>query len=389
MALQSLLGSVGFLTVAVALCLTAGASESLAADAVAPTTLWVYVGGKDGIYRGRLDLKTGKLTELTVAAKLANPSFQVIHPGGGFLYSVVEAGRFEGTKGGGVVAMSIAKGTGELTELNRRPSGGAWPCHLTVSPSGRWLLGANYGGGNVFVLPIGADGKLGERTALVQHRGKSVDPKRQTAPHAHSINLDAPGRFAFAADLGLDQVLIYRLDPAKGTLTPHEPAFAATAPGAGPRHLAMHPAGKWAYVINELNSTVAAYAYDADKGTLTEIQTVTTLPKNHTGRNSCAEVQVHPSGKFLYGSNRGHDSIAIFAVDTHRGTLRATAHEPVGGKWPRNFRIDPTGAYLISANRHTNNVVVFRIDGATGALKPTGQAVEVPAPSCVKFLAPR
>ncbi|MGB2821626.1 MAG: lactonase family protein, partial [Phycisphaerae bacterium] len=260
------------------------------------------------------------------------------------------------------------------------------PCHITVSREGKCLLGANYGGGSVFVLPIGPDGRLGERTAFVQHKGRSVHPRRQAAPHAHSINLDAAGRFAFAADLGLDKVLVYRFDAAKGTLVPHDPAFAATAPGAGPRHFAMHPCGKWAYVINELNSTVTAFAYDAAKGALTAMQTISTLPDGFTGANSCAEVQVHPSGKFLYGSNRGHESIAIFTIEAGTGRLRSLGQEPTQGKHPRNFSIDPTGTYLLAANRDTGNVVVFGIDGGTGALKATGHTVKAPGPSCVKMM---
>jgi len=274
-----------------------------------------------------------------------------------------------------------------LTPLNQQSSGGAAPCHISLDREGKWLLGANYSGGSVFVLPIGEDGKLGEATALVKHEGRSVDPRRQTAPHAHSINLGPAGRFAFAADLGLDKVLIYRFDAAKGTLTPNDPPFAAAAPGAGPRHFSFHPTGKWAYAINEMNCTVTAYACDAAKGALAPIQSISTLPKGFEGNNSCAEVLVHPLGRFLYGSNRGHDSIAVFAVDAGTGRLTALGHEPTGGKHPRNFRIDPAGKYLLAANRDTNNVVVFGIDAATGGLKPTGHSVSVPGPNCVKMLA--
>jgi len=398
-ALQALHGSLAALVGGIVLCLAAGLGESARAAAPAAEAakgkagagkLLVYVGGRGrgkggAIWRCRLDLATGELTALEVAAELSNPSFLAIHPSRRFLYSVNEAGRFAGKTGGGVSAFSIGTG-GELTPLNAQASGGAWPCHITVSKAGKHLLGANYGGGSVFVLPIGADGRLGERTGFVQHTGRSVDPKRQTAPHAHSINLDPADRFAFAADLGLDKVLIYRFDAARGTLTANDPPFAAAAPGAGPRHFAFHPGGKWAYVINELNSTMSAYAYDAEKGALTHVQTISTLPTGYEGRNSCAEVQAHSSGRFLYGSNRGHDSIAIFAIDARTGKLSSLGHESVRGKWPRNFRLDPTGRYLLAANKHTGNVVVFRIDTRTGGLKPTGHSIRVPAPSCVKIL---
>jgi len=390
----------------VLLCLAGWFGESAVGAAAAPAAarkggaeaaagkLRVYIGGRGrrrggAIYRCRLDLATGAPTAPRVAAEVPNPSFLAIHPSRRFLYCVNEGRGFAGTEGGGVSAFAISPGSGELTLLNQRPSGGAWPCHITLDRQGSYLLGANYGGGSVFVLPIGKDGRLGERTAFIQHTGRGVHPKRQTAPHAHSINLDAANRFAFAADLGLDKILVYRFDAAKGTLAPHEPPFVATAPGAGPRHFAMHPCGKWAYAINELNSTVTAYAYDAARGVLKPVQTVSTLPKGFDGANACAEVLLHPSGKFLYGSNRGHESIAIFAVDAATGKLRGLGQEPTRGKHPRNFRIDPTGAYLLAANRDTSNVVVFRIDGETGALKATGHSVKVPGPACVKMVWPR
>ena len=234
-------------------------------------------------------------------------------------------------------------------------------------------------------LPIGPDGRLGAAAGVVQHKGSSVNKRRQAAPHAHSINLDRANRFAFAADLGADKIFVYRFDAAKAALTPHDPPATALAPGAGPRHFAFHPTGRFAYVINELNSTVTAFAYDPAVGTLKTLQTTTTLPAGFKGANSTAEIQVHPSGRFLYGSNRGHDSLAIFAIDAKSGRLQPLGHQPVGGKTPRNFCIDPTGRYILAANRNTNNVVVFRIDQTTGRLTPTGRSITVPAPVCVKF----
>jgi 6-phosphogluconolactonase len=230
---------------------------------------------------------------------------------------------------------------------------------------------------------------LGEATAFIQHEGSSVDPRRQAGPHAHSINVAPDNRFAFVADLGLDRVMIYRFDPQRGTLEANNPPWASLAPGAGPRHFAFHPSGRSAYVINEMKSTVTAFAYDANRGSLDEIQTVTTLPESFIGNNTTAEVQVHPSGRFLYGSNRGHDSIAVYAIDAETGRLTFVEHESTGGSTPRNFGLDPDGRYLLAANQASDSVVVFRIDAATGALTPTGHSIEVPSPVCVRIVPPR
>ncbi|HJS09091.1 MAG TPA: lactonase family protein, partial [Pirellulales bacterium] len=247
------------------------------------------------------------------------------------------------------------------------------------------VLVANYGGGSVAVLPIDKDGRLRPASSFVQHKGSSVNPKRQEAPHAHSINVDPAGAFAVVADLGLDKVLVYRFDAAAGTLTANDPPHATVSPGAGPRHFAFHPSGRFAYVINEMNSTVTAFAYDAKKGTLSEIDTKSTLPGPQQG-NSTAEVQVHPSGKFLYGSNRGHNSLAIFRIDEKTGALTAAGHQLTGGRTPRNFGIDPTGKFVLAANQGSDSVVVFRVDQETGKLEETGQSIKVPTPVCVKFL---
>jgi 6-phosphogluconolactonase len=300
---------------------------------------------------------------------------------------VGEVSDFAGKKSGGVSAFAIDASTGNLTLLNQQSSGGTGPCHLVVDKAGKNVLVANYGGGSVAVLPIQADGRLSEATCFIQHTGKSVNPRRQEAPHAHSINLDAANNFAFVADLGLDKVLVYRFDAAKGTLTPNDPPAASVAPGAGPRHFAFHPGGRYAYVINEMGNTVTAFNYDAQKGVLTEIQTLSTLPQGYTEVSHTAEVQVHPSGKFLYGSNRGHDSIAVYSIDQNTGRLTLVGISSTQGKTPRNFGIDPTGTFLLAANQDSDNIVVFRIDPQTGELKPTGQVVEVPRPVCVKFVA--
>jgi 6-phosphogluconolactonase len=354
-----------------------------------PDKLWVFIGTytggpSKGIYRCELDLKSGKLSAPVLAAELKSPSFLAIHPSQQFLYAVNEAGGKE--KNGLVSALALDPKTGDLKLLNQESCGGEGPCHIVVDKKGKDVLVANYAGGSAAVLPVGADGKLGKRTGFAQHSGSSVNKSRQEAPHAHSINLDPADRFAFVADLGLDKVMIYRFDADKGTITPNEPPFAAVAPGAGPRHFAFHPSGRFAYVINELDSTITAFAYDPQKGALTTLQTVPTLPKDFKGENTTAEVVVHPSGKFLYGSNRGHDSIAVFTVDEQTGKLTPAGHQAENIKTPRNFAVDPTGTFVIVANQGSGSMVVFRVNQKTGALEPTGQTVQVPAPVCVRMV---
>lgn len=376
-----LLGFAGFLTLH-------GAAR---ADEKAPSRLRVYVGtytqgtGSEGIYLLELDLASGALTSKGAVASLVNPSFLAIAPNRRFLYAVNEVGNFGGKKTGAVTAFAIDPATGKLTQLNQQSSVGDGPCHITVDREGRNVLIANYGGGSVAVLPIGEDGKLKEASSFIQHTGHSVNKQRQAAPHAHSINLGPAGRFAFAADLGLDKVLVYRFDAAEGKLTPNDPPAASVAPGAGPRHFAFHPSGKYAYVINEMHSTVTGFAYDADRGVLREIQTISTLPEGFKGNTSTAEVQVHPSGKFLYGSNRGHDSLAIFRLDPATGRLTAAGHQ-TGIRVPRNFGIDPTGRYLLAAHQAGNKVQAFRINPESGALTAVGEPVALPAPVCVKMV---
>jgi 6-phosphogluconolactonase len=387
-----------FLTCIVGMIMTSTATSWAAEPSKTPAKpekLWVYIGtytktASKGIYLLELDLASGKLQPVGLAAETVNPSFLAIHPSRPLLYAVGEMATFGGKKTGAVSAFSIAPKTGMLTLLNQQSTEGAGPCHVSVDRSGRCVLVANYTGGSVACLPIQDDGRLAEAASFVQHVGSSVNEKRQKGPHAHSINVDPANRFAFAADLGLDKILIYRLDPAKGQLTPNQPAFASVPAGAGPRHFAFHPNGRYAYVINEMGCTVTAFQYDADRGSLEPIETVSTLPEGLAADPSIttAEVQVHPSGKFLYGSNRGHHSIAVFAIDPATGKLRAIDHTPTQGKNPRNFGVDPTGTYLLAAHQDTDNIVVFRIDPATGKLTPTGQSVTVPMSVCVKFLQP-
>jgi 6-phosphogluconolactonase len=363
----------------------------LPADAPKPAPMWVFVGTytgakSKGIYRYELDPASGRLSAGEVAAETTNPSFLAVHPTRKFLYAVGEVGSFGGQKAGAVSAFGLDAKTGQLTPLNQQPSGGPGPCHVTVDRAGKCVLVANYSGGSAASLPLEPDGKLRPPASVVQHSGKGHDPARQEGPHAHSINVDAGNRFAMVADLGLDKVFIYRLDAEACTLSPNDPPFAAVDPGSGPRHFAFHPDGKHAYVINELNSTVTAFDFDGNRGVLTPKQTVPTLPLGLKVANTTAEVQVHPSGKFVYGSNRGHDSIAIFQVDPATGQLAAAGHQPTGGKTPRNFGIDPSGTFLLAANQDSDSITVFRIDPATGGLTPTGQTVSVGKPVCVKFV---
>jgi 6-phosphogluconolactonase len=363
-----------------------------ASDAPRAEKQLVYVGtytggGKSkGIYLFELDLATGAIEPKGLAAETVNPSFLAIHPNRRFLYAVSEVADSDGKKTGAVAAFRIDPATGNLSRLNHQPSEGAGPCHLVVDRTGKSVLVANYGGGSIAALPIERDGQLGKATAAIQHSGSSVNPRRQEAPHAHSINVDPANRFAVAADLGLDKVLVYRFDAAGGKLVSNNPPAASVAPGAGPRHFAFHPSGRFAYVINELSCTVTAFAYDAERGVLKELQTITTLPHELREGYSTAEVQVHPSGKFLYGSNRGHDSIVVYSIDAASGKLTRVENEPTQGKTPRNFGIDPTGTYLLAANQGSDSIVVFRINPKTGELDPTGHVVEAPAPVCVRFL---
>ncbi|MEX0865921.1 MAG: lactonase family protein, partial [Pirellulales bacterium] len=343
-------------------------------------------GGGDarGIYSSTLDLETGRLSAPTLAAESQSPGFLAIAPDGKFLYCVSRAVDASGKQYGAVQAYAIGE-DGGLQRLNEQSSGGAGPCHLVVDHSGRCVLVANYSDGSVAALPIKPDGSLGEPALVIRHEGSSVNEQRQQRPHAHSINVSPDNAFAFAADLGTDDVFVYKLEPAEASLTAH--GSIKLAPGSGPRHFAFHPDGKQAFVINELLSTITAFDYDADNGKLTAGQTIRTLPDDFAEHNTTAEVQVHPSGKFVYGSNRGHDTIAVFSRDAETGRLKFVEHEPIRGNTPRNFGIDPTGTYLLAAGQNSNSVAVFRINQETGELDYAESEIEVPTPICVKFLA--
>lgn len=353
----------------------------------------VYVGTytaegstSKGIYAYRFDPSTSQIKPLGLAAETTNPSFLAIHPNHRFLFAVNEVGNYQGQKSGAVSAFAIDRATGKLTLLNQVASRGADPCYITVDRSGNFVLVANYTGGSVAVFPVGPDGRLGEASAFVQHTGHGANPERQEAPHAHSIDLSPDNHFAIVDDLGLDETLVYKFDAAKGSLTLNDPPYAKANPGAGPRHFAFHPNGKFAYVINEMGSSVSAFEFDSGSGALRPLQTVSTLPKAFAGHNDDAEVVVHPSGKFLYASNRGHDSIAVFAIDAAQGTLTFVESVSTKGQNPRHFEIAPGGKLLFAANEKSDNIVIFRIDQRTGRLTPTGQTLEESQPVCVKFM---
>ena len=352
-------------------------------------SILVYVGTytgplSKGIYLYRFDLGSGSLTPLGLAGATASPSFLAIHPNGRFLFAANELGEYAGQPGGAVSAFAIDP-TGRLTPLNQQPTGGAHPCHLTLDQAGAHLMVANYSGGNIAVFPVLPNGHLGNATSFIQHHGSSVNPGRQKGPHAHGIYQDPASGLIFVPDLGLDQVLLYRYAQRPGQLVASEPAFIATKPGAGPRHIAFHSGGRFAYIINEIDSTIAAVDL-ANRGSPRIFQTIATLPKDFSGPSTTAEIAIHPHGAFLYGSNRGHDSIAVFAIDPAAGTLSLVEHVPTGGKDPRHFAIDPSGRWLLAANQNSHNITTFRVDAGTGRLTPLGTPVEAPSPVCVQWM---
>ncbi len=375
----------------VELCLFSIGLAWAAKDAPAKKYL-LYVGtytkGESrGIYAYRFDPKSGTAASLGLAAETENPSFLAVDPGQKFLYAVNELTRYKGAASGAVTAFAIDPATGKLSALNQVASRGADPCYIAFDQTGNYVLVANYTGGSLAIFPVSKEGHLGEATAFVQHAGVGRNPERQESPHAHWIETSADNRFAIAADLGLDRLLVYRFDASQGSLTPNTPPYAKVEAGAGPRHVAFAPNGKFAYVIDELGSTINAFSYDAKGGVLDPLQTISTLPAGFKGTNDTAEIHVHPNGRFLFASNRGHDSIAVFSIDAKAGRLTLVSHVSTQGKTPRNFEIDPTGTRLFVANQDSGNIVIFRIDAETGRLTPTGQELKVPSPVSLRFVA--
>jgi len=349
--------------------------------------LWIgtYTGPQSqGIYAFRFDDETGALSPLGLAAETPSPSFLALHPNGKVLYAVNETHDGPGNSGM-VTAFGIDPATGRLTKINEQPSRGADPCHLAVDATGQYLVVANYTGGNFVVFPLTADGHLAAASSILANSGSGPNHERQDGPHAHDVVFDAANRFLVAVDLGLDQLFVYRFDRAVGGFTFSDPPSARVKPGAGPRHFAFHPDGRHAYSINELDSTVTALEWDPSNGKLTAGPSVSTLPAGFAGENSTAEVEVDSRGRFLYGSNRGHDSIAVFRINPVSGALTLIAHTLTRGKEPRHFTLDPTGRWLIAGNQNSNTLAVFRVDPTAGTLSPVGDPVSVGSPVCILF----
>ena len=341
---------------------------------------YTKAGGSEGIYTAGFDEGSGKFGEPLLAAKVASPSFLTIAPSGKTLYAVSETG---GADGGRVTAFRILA-SGLLEKLNDQSSGGDGPCHVSLSSDGKTLAVANYGGGSVASYRIGDDGALSAPVSVIQHTGSSVDPKRQKEPHAHSINFSPDGRFAYAADLGTDRIYLYAVDPATSALK--RAGETVITPGSGPRHFSFRPDGQFAYVINEMTLKVNAFRVDAASGALTEVQSLSTLPEGTDPVGSTAEVVAHPSGKFLYGSNRGHDTLVVYAIDGATGQLTWVENEPIRGKTPRNFVVSPDGKWLLAAGQQSDSVTVFAIDARTGALEFADSQIKISSPVCIRFL---
>ena len=351
----------------------------------------LYIGSYNtakgkGIHAFRFDAATGRLTSMGLATEAVNPTFVTASADGRFLYATKEVMRHQGRKCGSVKAFAINRKTGELRFLNEVASGGTIPCYVALDKTGRYAMVANYGSGSVEVIEVRKSGRLGKVTAFAQYAGSGVNPERQEGPHAHSINPSPDNRFAIAADLGLDKVFVYHFGEKAGVLLPNNPAYAVVNAGSGPRHIAFARNGRFVYVIGEMGSNITVFAYDARRGTLRKLQTISTLPKGYRKQSDCAEVAVSPNGKFVYASNRGHNSITVFAVDPKKGTLTTVERVPCGGNWPRHFAIDPTGRYLLVANQESDTVSVFSVDRKTGRLSATGETASVRKPACVRFV---
>ncbi len=349
-----------------------------------------YTSGKsrsEGIYIYKLNLESGELKPYKIVKNVVEPSYLAIDKSKKYLYAVNETETYEGKKSGAISAFQIDRKSGDLTFLNKQPTLGGAPCYVAVAENEKFVLVANYLGGNAAVFPVEKNGSLGASVELKQNSGSGPNKDRQEAAHAHSINLDAKNRFAYLCDLGADKIFIYELDKKDGKLKPNQAQeFFQTKAGAGPRHFAFHPNGKHAFVINELDSSITAFDFDAKSGTLKEIQTVPTLPADFKGANTCADLHVAPNGKFLYGSNRGHDSIAAFQIDERTGKLEFIEHASTQGQTPRNFAIEKSGKFLLAANQNSDSILVFRIDEKTGKLAPNGAPVAVPTPVCLKLI---
>ena len=351
----------------------------------------VYVGtytdkGSKGIYAYQFDPSTGELSDIGLVATTDNPSFLAVAGDDKYLYALNEVNKFNGGETGAVTTFGLDRTSGKLTQLQQVSSLGPGPAHLSLDSSGKYLLVANYDGGSIAVFPVEKDGMLGTRTAFVQHTGSSVNKDRQSGPHAHEIRTTADNKFVLVADLGLDELLVYRFDTNTGVLSPANPPFVNVVPGSGPRHFALSPNGKFVYLVNEMSSTVIVYSFDGSSGRMTELQSISTLPQDFKGENTTAEIETDAAGRFLYVSNRGDDSIAIFAIDAKTGKLSLVDRVKTGGKEPRHFTLDPTGNWLFAENQNSNDIRVFRVDESSGRLTPTSQTIHVNSPVCIIFV---
>ena len=358
-----------------------------------PNEFLVYVGSaiyENGpakhIYGFRFNASTGSITSLGTVVESDNPGALAVHPNGRFIYSTNEVGDTKAATGGGVSAYAVDKATGKLTVLNKEMSGGANPAYVVLDKTAKFLVAANYYGGKVAVFPVHDDGRLSPACSFGDRDGSGANKARQDGPHPHSVYVSPDNRYVIACDLGLDKVLVYRFDSKTGSITPNDPPFASVTPGAGSRHLAFSPDSNFVYVINELQSSVTTFSYDASKGTLHPLKTISTLPASFKGENTGAEIVVSNSGKFLYTSNRGEDAIVVFAINHETGTLTPVEHTPTGGRTPRAFSLDPTGGYMFVANQDSNDIVVFRVDATTGRLHPTGKVLKATSPTFVAFV---
>jgi 6-phosphogluconolactonase len=338
-----------------------------------------------GIYVARLDAATGSLTAPELAAESPNPSYLAISPGEKYLYAANEVSSFGGEKAGAVSAFALERKTGRLTFLNQKSAGGDSPCHLSTDSRGTALLLANYGGGSVKSFQLNGDGSIGADGSYILHHGASVNPDRQTAPHAHAIYSDPANRFALACDLGLDKVMIYRLDSATGNLAEH--SFATVPPGSGPRHLAFSANGKFIHVLNEMGCTVSTFAWDSEVGKMELVETTSVLPPGLTAQPGFTAAEIVMAGKYAYATIRGHDSVSVFTADARTGRLQFLQNVPSWGKVPRGLGVDPTGRWLLAGNQNTDNVVEFAINPQTGMLSPTGRELKIGSPVDVKFVA--
>src|SRR5208283_3588528 len=349
----------------------------------------ILQGKGEGIYVYRLDPSSGALEFVSKTSGITNPSYLAFDATQTYLYAVNELKVYAGKPTGTVSAFAVDQQTGKLKFLNRQPTYGTDPCHVVVDRQRTHALVANFMSGSVCVLRVSDNGSLEEASDFIQHQGSSIDPVRQQGPHAHSVTLDPSNRFALVPDLGLDKLMVYRFDAKRGTLEANAVPWIKMKPGAGPRHICFDPGGRFAYLVNELDSTIAVLSYDGRAGTFEHLQTVPTLPEGFGGESTCADIQVSSSGTFVYASNRGHDSIVIYQIDPLTGKLSHVGHEPTQGKTPRSFGIDPSGRFLLVANQDSDSVVTFRIDADSGKLQPTGHVAQVPTPVCVKFMTAR